>query len=233
VLNEVVIQSVAIHLLTTHGIISGHTTRPGWAIDRALRRQGVFHKGTGSRRSPTVSVASLYVIGDLPGYSPQIGRLVSMMNYVRAKTIEAVAGLTMAELDHLHDARSNSIGTLLLHIAGAEVGYQAATFESRHLSAEEMQEWGPAIALGENGRSLIRGHALDYYTGLLEQVRARTLAELGRRDDAWLEEEAVFGNGTRVNTYFKWFHVIDHEISHRGQILWLRSRVSQAGFRLE
>ena len=38
------IQSVAGHLLNIHGIISGQTTRPGWALARALRIKGVFHK---------------------------------------------------------------------------------------------------------------------------------------------------------------------------------------------
>jgi hypothetical protein len=38
------IQSVAVHLLNLHGIISGRTRRPLWPIDRALRRRGVFHK---------------------------------------------------------------------------------------------------------------------------------------------------------------------------------------------
>jgi hypothetical protein len=38
------IQSVAVHLLNLHGIISGRTTRPGWAVERALRSRGVFQK---------------------------------------------------------------------------------------------------------------------------------------------------------------------------------------------
>ena len=38
------IQSVAVHLLNMYGIISGQTTQPGWAIGRALRRRGIFHK---------------------------------------------------------------------------------------------------------------------------------------------------------------------------------------------
>lgn len=38
------IQSVALHLLNLHGIISGQTTRPRWPIERALRTRGVFHK---------------------------------------------------------------------------------------------------------------------------------------------------------------------------------------------
>jgi hypothetical protein len=38
------VQSVAVHLLDLHAIISGKTTRPGWAIERALRVRGVFQK---------------------------------------------------------------------------------------------------------------------------------------------------------------------------------------------
>jgi hypothetical protein len=38
------IQSVAVHLLDLHAIISEQTTRPGWAIERALRVRGVFAK---------------------------------------------------------------------------------------------------------------------------------------------------------------------------------------------
>ncbi|HKW00148.1 MAG TPA: hypothetical protein VJN96_10000 [Vicinamibacterales bacterium] len=70
------------------------------------------------------------------------------------------------------------------------------------MTAAEKQAWDAAIALG-----------------------AATLLQLSRRDDAWLETEATFGSGQRVNNYFKWFHVFGHELNHRGQIRWLRSRI--------
>ena len=38
------IQSVAVHLLNVHGIVTGQTTQPRWAIGRALRQKGVFRK---------------------------------------------------------------------------------------------------------------------------------------------------------------------------------------------
>jgi hypothetical protein len=38
------IQSVAVHLLNVHGIVTGQTTRAGWALGRALRKKGVFKK---------------------------------------------------------------------------------------------------------------------------------------------------------------------------------------------
>lgn len=164
------------------------------------------------------------LIGDIPGFTPQIGRLVSMMNYVRTTTVAAVAGLSMPALDYHHDAESNSIGALLAHVTAAEVGYQAVTFYARDLSDEEKREWGAAIELGARARDEIRGRELDDYLRRMEQVRAVTLAELGRRDDAWLEEETSSGSGRRVNNYFKWFHVLGHEINHRGQMRWLRRR---------
>ena len=92
----------------------------------------------------------LFLIGDLPGFTPQIARLVSMMNYTRSTTLQAVAGLGVDELDYLHDPHSNSIGALLSHIAAAEVGYQAATFDARDLNAEERQQWGAAIDLASS-----------------------------------------------------------------------------------
>jgi len=171
--------------------------------------------------------SNLYLIGDIPGFTPQIGRLVSMMNHVRHTTLSAVAGLAMDELDYIHDPQSNSIGALLLHIAAAEVGYQAHTFYARDLSIEERDEWVAALDLGEKARHQISGHELDYYLSKLAQVRANTLSELSRRDEQWLEEETSFGSGQKVNNYFKWFHVFGHEINHRGQIRWLRSRVTK------
>jgi hypothetical protein len=174
-----------------------------------------------------VSENDLFLIGDIPGFTPQIGRLVSMMNYARHTTLTAVAGLGVDELDYVHDPQSNSIGALLSHIAASEIGYQAATFYARGLNAEEKQEWGLAIDLGERASREIRGHQLDYYLSRLEQVRAKTLAELGRRQDQWLEEQTSFRSGQKINNHFKWFHVLEHELNHGGQIRWLGRRAKK------
>lgn len=161
---------------------------------------------------------NLYLIGDISGYTPQIARLVSMLNYVRHTTLSVVEGLKVRELDYLTDPESNSVGSLLLHIAAAEVGYQAATFFSREMNEEEKNEWNTALALGKKARQEIKGYELDYYLNKLEKVRVKTLAELADRDDRWLDEETSFGQHNRVNNYFKWFHILTHEVNHRGQI---------------
>ena len=166
---------------------------------------------------------NLYLVTPVAGYTPQIGRLVSMMNYARRTTLDEVEGLGVEHLDYLHDAHSNSIGALLLHIAAVEAWYQAATF-GPGAAAGETGPWGVALDLGERARREIRGHGADYYLRILEGVRARTLEEFARRDDQWLDEQTPFWDGQPANNYFRWFHVFEDEINHRGQIRWLRKR---------
>lgn len=167
---------------------------------------------------------NLYLIGEIDGFTPQIGRLVSMMKYVRQSTLSEAAKLSVAQLDYLHDERSNSIGGLLFHIAAVETWYQANTFFGRDLDSEEMREWGAALDLGEEARGEIRGHEFAFYRDKLERVRAKTLAEFALRDDLWLEEQTPFWADKPANNYFKWFHVFEDELSHRGQIRWLSKR---------
>jgi uncharacterized damage-inducible protein DinB len=95
------------------------------------------------------------------------------------------------------------------------------------LTAQEKEERNAALALGDLAKQEIRGRELEYYLDRLERVRATTLEELGRRDDEWLQKESTFRSGQRINNYFKWFHVLGHEINHKGQILFLRSRASR------
>lgn len=173
-----------------------------------------------------MSTTNLYLIADVGGYTPQIGRLVSMMNYARWTTLAAVEGLEVEHLDYLHDPQSNSIGALLLHIAAVEASYQAATFGPDGFDGGEPGRMGAALSLGERARREIKGHGLGHYLSVLESVRSRTLAELARRDDEWLYEETPFWGGRPANNYFKWFHVFEDEINHRGQIRWLRKRAA-------
>ena len=97
-------------------------------------------------------------IEPIAGYSPAIGRLVGMLSYARSTTLAAVDGLTMADLDHLHDAESNSIGALLAHITVVERSYQVLTFEERLMSAEETEcEGGFAAEIRWNLKPSLHG----------------------------------------------------------------------------
>ena len=54
-----------------------------------------------------------------------------MLNWMRGGILRPVQGLTVAQLDYLHDAKANTIGSLLLHLAAIERLYQIHTFEGR------------------------------------------------------------------------------------------------------
>jgi uncharacterized damage-inducible protein DinB len=146
-----------------------------------------------------------------------------MLTYVRSTTLAAVEGLTIAQLDHLHDAESNSIGALLAHMAAVERSYQVLTFEARPLSAQENERWSAALKLGATGQRLLRGEPLEHYLDELTLVRRVTLEALAARDDAWLERSV--GPAPKINAHWAWFHVAEEEINHRGQIRWLRARL--------
>jgi hypothetical protein len=115
------------------------------------------------------------ILGPREGFSPQVGTLVSMLNWMRSSILQPVQGLTMAQLDHLHDEKANSIGALLLHLAAIERLYQINTFEGKKwgdVPSETEKEWGAAARLGDEGRKSIKGHQLSYYLGKLKEVRS-------------------------------------------------------------
>lgn len=167
---------------------------------------------------------SPYLILSQPGYAPTIGHLVSMMNYARLTTLAAVQGLSTKALDFLLDEDANSIGMLLEHMAYIETGYQANTF-GWTMEGEEVERWRLGSNLGDEGRRRIRAHDLPYYLERLNEVRSRTLEEFAKRDDEWLFEECDWWEGQRGNNYFKWFHVFEDELNHRGQIRLIRRRL--------
>lgn len=83
-----------------------------------------------------MNLERIYMIEEIPGYSPQIGHLVSMMNYARWTTLNSIQGITTEQLDFLFDSNSNSIGALLSHIAAVEYAYFVETIEERTMTDE-------------------------------------------------------------------------------------------------
>ncbi|UFU00237.1 DinB family protein [Radiobacillus kanasensis] len=165
-------------------------------------------------------------IDKIEGFTPQIGHLVSQMNYVRKTTLEAVRDLTTYELDFLPSKDGNSIGALLYHMAAVEKGFQIEIFDGRSPNEQEMAEWGAPYSLGEKGREDIKGYSLEFYISKLEEVRSRTLQKFANLNDDWLYENRLWDNHPS-NNYFIWFHVFEDEINHRGQIRMIRKMLSR------
>jgi len=172
----------------------------------------------------------IHIIGPKEGYSPQIGTLVSMMTWMRHVIVDGVEKLKAKDLDYLHDAGSNTIGAMLLHLAATERGYQVSTFESdMGYKSDGKTDWQAAMGLGDRGRKNIKGNSIDYYLTILNETRLKTLDEFKKRDDTWLMKvDPSFFQGMPTNNYCKWFHVCEHESNHYGQIKWIMSRLPGA-----
>lgn len=184
--------------------------------DHAEGSHALLIEGRGIKRD------SSYFIIPGKGYSPQIGALVSMLNNLSDRVEDAVQLLNQKETDLLFDNKANSIGALIMHLAAAEAYYQVYTFENRGFNEEEKKKWDVALNLGEEGRQQIKGHEIEYYLAIYKDVRKKTLEELAKRDDKWL---MLTHPGDDINNYFSWFHIMEHQSSHLGQILFLKKRL--------
>lgn len=172
------------------------------------------------------------VFGARPGYSPQMGVLVSEMAWMRRAVLGSVKAMSTEQLDFLLDKNANRIGALLLHLVATEKLYQLNTFNQVGLNDLEksptFKDWNVAMDLGEPARQAIKGQELNYYLDLLRTTREKTLEEFQKRDDAWLLAVDKTWPWGPTNNLCKWFHVCEHESHHTGQISLLRSRTPGA-----
>jgi uncharacterized damage-inducible protein DinB len=179
------------------------------------------------------SDSNLNLLGPRTGYAPQLGTFVSILTWMREANgvIRATERLATADLDHLIDPNANTIGALMLHLAATETYYQLNTFDGKKWDTwpdSVKQQWDAAMNLGDAGRKTIKGHDRDYYLKILQETRAKTLAEFAKRDDTWLMAVDKDWPWGPTNNYCKWFHVCEHEAHHTGQIAFLRKRLPGA-----
>jgi hypothetical protein len=171
-----------------------------------------------------------WYVGPTPGFTPEIGTLTSMLAFTREQVVYNVKGMSQQDLDFLFDAKANTIGALLLHLAATDTYFGLNTFGGvkwDKWSDDIKKKWDIPMNLGEPARKGIKGNSLDYYLSILQETREKTLAEFRKRDDKWLminDTEPDF----KANNYAKWFHVAEHESNHDGQIKFLKSRLPGA-----
>ncbi|MEO8475144.1 MAG: DinB family protein [Chryseolinea sp.] len=171
------------------------------------------------------------IIGPMEGYTPYVGTITSMMNWMRMVILMPVEGMSVGQLDYIHDANSNSIGAMLFHLAATERFYQIHTLEGKKWgdwSEDDTKRFGVASELGDNARKEIKGNNLTFYLDILKEVRQNTLKEFKKRDDKWLLSVDKDWPWGPTNNYCKWFHVCEHESNHNGQIKYIKGRLPGA-----
>jgi uncharacterized damage-inducible protein DinB len=149
-----------------------------------------------------------------------------MLANSRARTLAAVDGLTVEQLNHQHDDQSNPIGALLAHTAAVEWLYCVSSLDDRAPDGQEWAEWGHLVRLTPATWQAARGLTLEQHRDRLRRVRERTLAGIATKSDAWLLEPLkLMWLPEPSNHLWAWYHVIEDELNHRGQIRWLRQRL--------
>jgi len=156
------------------------------------------------------------------GYDTQVGNMVSMLEDLKGRITRTAKRLDQKGTDFLMDDQSNSIGAMILHLAATEKHYQVYTFEGRGYNAEEAAFWDTPMNLGDAGRKELGGKPMSYYLDKWDEVRAETLRLLKTKDDEWLNSKSMGGG---MNNHWAWFHVMEHQANHMGQINMIVKRV--------
>lgn len=166
-----------------------------------------------------------YTIQNLEGYTPQIGALVNMLDDLKARITEQVKDLDQEETDFLMDEDANRIGALIMHLAATEYYYQQTTFYDIELDPEKDEEWFPALGLTDQAREQLVDKPISHYLEKWDKIRDETKKLFTTKDDAWLLEIREPGDEYEYNYYFAWYHVMEHQANHMGQIALYQSRM--------
>ena len=111
-----------------------------------------------------------------------------------------------------------------MHLAATEKYYQALTFENRNFNKEERKKWMVPLSLGEPARKKLVGNSIDHYLEIWDEAREETLNQLKTKDDEWLNSMV---DKRDANNYWAWYHVMEHQANHMGQIRLILSRISE------
>lgn len=167
------------------------------------------------------NVLAQYEIKPAKGYSENIGNMVAMLDDLKGRVTRSVSGLDQTGTDFLLDENANRIGAMIMHLAATEAYYQKFTFEGRQFNDEENEKWGAALSLGDAGREQLVDQPISYYLDIWDEVRAETKRLLKEKDDKWFAKK--IGS---MNNHWAWYHVMEHQANHMGQIRLILSRIS-------
>jgi uncharacterized damage-inducible protein DinB len=156
------------------------------------------------------------------GYSPQIGVVVSMLEDLKSRVTRSVTNLSVEETDFLLDDKANRIGAMIYHLAATEKYYLRYTFEGTGYLPEDAH-WEFAQDLGAPARKKLVRKPIRFYLDLWDEVRAETLRQLKTKDDKWFNSKA--GGSRNMNNHWAWYHVMEHQANHMGQIQLIKGRL--------
>ncbi len=167
------------------------------------------------------------------GYDPDsqaiVGLMAASLDDQSRRLGETVAGLGVEHLEWQERPGRNTIGMLMAHLAGTEVGWLyvgcAGLSPQDHLKrviGEHLGIVGFGIPLPSDGvhPENLKGRNLACYFELLARARSATHELLKTWDDPSLDK--TFGRyGETFSHRWVLYHILEHFAAHYGQILSL------------
>ncbi len=167
-------------------------------------------------------------VNPLDGYPSDIGRWLWALEDARRITKRAVDGLDVAALDWRGpDGRENSIGSLLYHVAGVEMGWLFIDVLGRAFPLEV--EADLRFEAWTDGRlTHVGGVTLEQHLGRLDRTRGVFLDHLRRMDVAEFRRvRAPENEDYQVTPEWVVYHLVEHEVGHAYQMRSLARRAAK------
>jgi len=169
----------------------------------------------------------------LPGFrSETVARFLWQMDEQRRALIRDTRGLSAKALEWQPAPGMNSIGMLLAHIAYAEnhlaqVGLEGKpTSDTKAAIGISEEDEGMPLAEGAPPSPALAGRDLAWFDDVLERARAytRSVAVTLAENDLAREVRRKRPDGSErvFNVGWVFYHMIEHEAGHHGQINLLR-----------
>ena len=177
-----------------------------------------------------------YLLAVPQGYDPNsqafVGVMAASFDDQSRRLRETVAGLGVEHLEWQERPGRNTIGMLMAHLAGAEIGWfyivcaglsdddgKRVIHERLGIDLGSDRGGMPLPADGVHPASL-KERDLEGYFDLLACARRSTHERLMTWNDASLDTTSTFGTMT-VSHRWVLYHILEHFAAHYGQILSL------------
>jgi uncharacterized damage-inducible protein DinB len=152
----------------------------------------------------------------LSGYAPPVGYALACLEKERERPLETVAGLSIAELDARADG-SNSIGTLLYHIADIELDWLYSEILESDIPSGLAALFPIPTRTRDGHLSVVAAMTLAEHEQRLTRVRHEVLERLQNLSETDFYRVRNL-EPYDVNPAWVLYHLLEHEAKHGEQI---------------
>jgi uncharacterized damage-inducible protein DinB len=163
------------------------------------------------------------ILESMTGVSREIGFYLSGMEEIRAQLRKAVSDLTSKELARRITPNAHQIGALILHLGETESWWIHSVVAEKELDeeAKRFAHWDDTTETD----FAEKGYSAEDCIGIIDEISRMSREILAKFGDEDLER--LFGfdkKDKRIEVSLRWVlhHLIDHEATHKGQIMMLK-----------